>query len=207
MKILYLGASGLLGKHLVPLLKQDHEVLTPSHKKYDVLQFQEKLDCDLVINSIGYTDVVKAEKERTECFNVNSIGTLRISSLYDDKPLVQISSEYAHKPTNWYARTKQIGEMIALEHPTGVLIIRTLFKPRPFPHPKAFIDQFTRGDYADVIAEKIAKEINEWDMKTKLIYVGTTRKTIFDLARETRHDVLPISVHDIKGVVLPQDYQ
>jgi len=67
------------------------------------------------------------------------------------------------------------------------------------------VDQFTTGDYVDVIAPLVAKEIENWDKKSKTIYVGTGRKTIFDLAKQTR-DVTPNSVDDITDVKLPKDY-
>ena len=87
------------------------------------------------------------------------------------------------------------------------LIIRTLFKPRPYPFNVAFGDQYTRGDYVDVIAKLIAKAIKKWDKKTsKTIHVGTRRKTLYELAKQTRPDVKMNSIHDIKGVTIPADY-
>lgn len=206
IKILCLGASGLLGTHLIPLLKQNFEVLTPSHSQYDVTERNEKIECDLVLNLVAYTNVAKAEIEREECFKINVMGALRLSDSYFDKPLVHISTEYAHNPVNWYGRTKQIAEAIITEHPS-YLIIRTLFKPRPWPFAYAFRDQFTMGDYVDVIAKKIEKEIREWDKKSKLIYVGTGRKTMFELAKETKPEVIGNSINDMKGVKIPSDYK
>ena len=203
MKILLTGGSGLLGKEL-----QKHlEVDAPSHNKFDILNPPKLEGYDLIINAAAYTNVEKAEKERQECFDVNVLGTLRMSDIYDDVPLVYISTEYAHNPVNWYSRTKQIAESIAMDHPAGCLAIRTLFKPNPWPFEKAYIDQWTLGSYVDIIASLIAKEITEWDKKSKLIYVGHGgRKTMYDLARETRPDVKPNSIKESK-VKLPSDYR
>lgn len=200
--ILLTGGSGLLGQEL-----QKHlQVIAPSHKAFDILS-PPKLECDLIIHAAAYTNTEKAEKEREKCFNVNVLGTLKVSDVYANVPLVYISTEYVQPVVNWYSRTKQIAESIAMEHPAGCLAIRTLFKARPWKYEYAFIDKFTLGDYVNVIAEKIAKEITDWDFKTKLIYVGTGRKSYFELARETKPDVKPNSVHDIKGVKIPQDYK
>lgn len=41
MKILVTGGTGFLGKHLVPKLKEKHEVWAPSSRELDVLDFQK----------------------------------------------------------------------------------------------------------------------------------------------------------------------
>ena len=67
-KILLTGGSGLLGKELRKYLEVD----APSHKKMDITKpIQTKRHYDLVIHAAAYTDVVKAEKERRLCFDVN----------------------------------------------------------------------------------------------------------------------------------------
>ena len=206
MKILYLGASGLLGKNLVPLLRKNNEVITPIHEIYDIVNNQYKYDCDLVINSVAYTNVERAEIERRECFEINTKGVLNLLEVYKDKPFVQISTEYCHNPINFYSLTKSMAEQLVTTHP-NYLIIRTLFKERPWKYPYAFKDKFTLGDYVDVIAEKIDKEIENWDRQSKMIYIGTGRKTYYDLARETRPDVIANSIREIKGVKIPSDYR
>lgn len=206
IKILCLGASGLLGTHLVPLLKQNFEVLTPSHSQYDVTEKNEKIECDLVLNLVAYTNVAKAEIEREECFKINVMGALRLSDTYFDKPLIHLSTEYAHKPVNWYGRTKQIAEAIITEHPS-YLIIRTLFKPDIWPYDNAFINQFTLGDTVSVIAPKIAALINEWDKKSKLVYCGTGRKTIYDIAIKSKPGVRKSLTGEIRTVKIPNDYK
>jgi len=180
------------------------EVNAPSHELLNIVKSVKAFDCDMVVHCAAYTNVTKAETERRECFNVNVYGTLNLLEIYKDKPFVYISSEYAHKPVNFYALTKSLAEQLVMAHP-NYLIIRTLFKPRPWVYPKAFVDQYTCGDYVNIIAPMIAEEIKKWDRQSKTIYIGTGRKTIFDLARETR-DVEPMSVDDIKDVKLPKDY-
>ena len=65
----------------------------------------------------------------------------------------------------------------------------------------------TMGDYTDVIADLVVKEIEKWDMKTsRTIYVGTKRKSLYELALETRPDVKPTLLEDNKGLPRPKDY-
>lgn len=197
-RILLTGGSGLLGKHLK--INADR----PSHQELDITKDIPVKKYDLVIHAAAYTNVEKAETDEINCFRVNVMGTLKLLKAYPSTPFVYISSEYAYKPVNFYSTTKAMAEELVELHPRH-LIIRTLFKPRPWKYPKAFIDQYTMGDYVDVIAPLIEKTIEEWDGKNKMIYVGTGRKTIYSLARQTR-DVEPISVNDIKGVKIPNDY-
>lgn len=200
LSILLTGASGLLGTNLS--IQADR----PSHVELDITKPVKTGKYSLVIHSAAYTKVPKAETDRLECFDVNVRGTLNLLEAYPTTPFVYISSEYAHNPVNFYSITKSLAEQLVTTHP-NYLIIRTLFKPYPWPYEKAFTDQFTQGDYVQLIAPLIEKEIKEWDRKSKMIYVGTGRKTIFDLAQRSRPDIRPMLLKDITNVKLPQDYQ
>lgn len=216
MRILYTGSSGLLGKHLIPLLKKQDgdgvmfpriEIDAPSHNDLDITQTIVPQEYDLVIHAAAYTDVFKAETDRDKCFEVNVMGTMNLAKAYKDTPFVYISSEYAHNPVNYYSVTKYLGELVANEIADKCLVIRTLFKPNPFPWEKAFTDQWTQGDYVDVIAPLLVEQILNWyGGKSEMVYVGTGRKTIYDLAKRTRPDVREGSIDDV-GVKLPHDYE
>lgn len=161
---------------------------------------------DLIIHCAGYTNVEQAEVSRKECFDVNVGGTLNLLNAYPNIPFVYISSEYAHNPVNFYSLTKSLAEQLVIHHSAPYLIIRTLFKPYPWPYEKAFKDQWTMGDYVTYIAPKIDKVIEEWDKTSKLIYIGTGRKTMYEMATETKPNVIGNSIKDMK-VKLPYDYQ
>lgn len=197
---LLVGASGLLGTHL------KIEAGRPTHQELDITQPITPKKYDLIIDCAGYTKVEQAEIERLKCFDVNVRGTLNLLNAYPTTPFVFISSEYAFAPKNFYGLTKMLAEQLVMTHP-NYLIIRTLFKPEPFPHPRAFTDQFTMGDGVSKIAPRIEKAIEEWDFKSKLIYIGTGRKSMYELAKATRPDVLPMSRKEIKTVNIPQDYR
>ena len=197
-KILLTGAGGLLGTNLK--IQTDR----PHRNELNITKKIEPKPYDLVIHGAAYTEVEGAETNRMTAFDVNVRGTLNLLEAYPTTPFVYISSEYAHKPVNFYSVTKSLAEQLVMTHP-NFLIIRTLFKPRPWKYPKAFVDQWTQGDYVDVIAPMIEKEIENWDKKSKLIYIGTGRKTIYDLARQTRK-VEKMFIKDVK-IKLPADYE
>jgi dTDP-4-dehydrorhamnose reductase len=217
MRILLTGGSGLLGTNLIKLLKQQDgdgnlfpriEIDAPSRLELDITQTIIPQDYDLIIHSAAYTDVVKAETEVKECIQTNVIGTLNLAKAYEKTRFVYISSEYAHDPVNYYSLSKYLGELVVNEITEKCLIIRTLFKPTPFPWSKAFTDQYTQGDYVDVIAPLIVEKILNWyGSESELCYIGTGRKTIYDLAKQTKPDVREGSVDDVTSVRLPKDYE
>ena len=207
-KILITGGNGKLAtelkKHLPGyyLSRKDFDFTKPIilKKKYD-----------LILHTGAYTNVKKAELEdKKKCFTTNTYGTFNLVQYYKDTPFIFISTEFAQYPFAIYALTKKLGEEIVKTHPNH-LIIRTLFKPNPFPFPKAYKDQYTQGDYIDVIAKLLAKRIKKWNRKTsKLEYLGTGRKTMFELAKRTRPDVKPNSIFDYMketGLFIPKDYE
>ncbi len=205
-KILLTGASGLLGKHLTI------DAERPTHEQFNIVQGGSwkriSGEYELIVHCAGYTNVAKAETDKSECFDVNVKGTLNLLEAYPHTPFVYISSEYAHNPVNFYGLTKFLAEEIVKTYP-NYLIIRTLFKPFPWPFDKAFTDQYTQGGYINHVAPLIEKAIIDWDRKTnQLIYVGDGRgrKTMYKLASKTKK-VLPNSVDDIKNVKLPKDYE
>lgn len=203
MRILLTGGSGLLGQYLK--LKADR----PTHEDFDITNWFG--DCwnnkyDLIVHCAAYTDVQRANTNRETCFDVNVRGTLNLTEAFPNTPIIYISSEYAGRPMNFYSWTKKWAEEIVMQQ-ENYLIIRTLFKATPWPFEKAFTDQHTMGDYVDVIAPLIDKEIKNWNRKGKTTkYVGTKRKTMYELAKQTKPDVIPNSIKEMK-VPIPSDYK
>ncbi len=198
--ILVTGGSGRLGTELKKHLKANY----PTKEELDITQINQAVTCDLIVHMAAYTSVDKAETERFECFNINVKGTYEVLKHYGDKPFIFISTEHVNAP-GVYFQSKMIGELLVKNLAKNYLIIRTLFKPNPWPFEYAFTDQMTQGDYIDVIAPLIAKAIQEWDGKSKIMYVGTERKSMFELAKRTKADVKPNSVNDL-ALKRPKDY-
>lgn len=194
--ILLTGSNGKLGTEL----KKHLDVIS---FKYDITKPFYTDDCGMIVHAAAYTETSEAETNAWKCFDVNVIGTQNLVNAYFDVPFVYISSEYAKNPLGVYAMSKAMGESVVKAHPHH-LIIRTLFKPTPYPYEYAYEDQFTQGDYVDVIGKLIADEIKSWDGTSKTIYVGTGRKTMLELAKRTRPDVKP---NRITNPIIPHDYE
>jgi len=204
MKALITGGTGRLAAELRKHFEGEYVGIEHWDFTYEI----PKGEYDLIVHLGAYTDVRRAEREADKCFQTNAFGTFKLVQAYKNTPFVYISTEYAKNPQGIYALTKQLGEEIVKTHPKH-LIIRTSFKPNPFPFPEAYIDQFTQGDYVDVIAKLLAEKIESWDRESAFIYLGTGRKTMFDLAKRTRPDVKPNKVEDyvrLTGAPIPRDY-
>lgn len=206
-KILITGGTGRLAKELKKHLDGTYVGI----EDFDFTKSENiyKGDYELILHMGAYTDVARAEKEPFKCIQVNVLGTLNLLNTYQQTPFIFISSEWAHNPLGVYALSKKIGEEIVKTHPMH-LILRTSFKPNPWPFEFAYKDQWTQGDYVDIIAKKLAETVQQWDKTSKDIqYLGTGRKTMFDLAIKTKSDVIPNSVDDynkIVGNIVPKDY-
>ncbi len=206
-KILITGGTGRLAAELKKHLEGEYVGI----EHWDFIYEVPKKEYDLVIHMGAYTDVAKAEEEQTKCMLTNVMGTFNMVQTYKDTPFIYISTEWAHNPLGVYALSKQLGEEIVKTHPNH-LILRTLFKPTPWPFEYAYEDQYTQGDYVDVVAKILCDIANTWDKKTcKNHFLGTGRKTILDLAKKTNPDVKPNSVDDwnkkLGKKLVPYDYE
>lgn len=200
-RILLTGGSGLLGTEL----RRHLDFIAPTHSEMDILKPETyvKNDFDIVVHAAAYIKQSAAENEdKMKCYMTNVLATKWLCEFYRGAKFVYISSEYAFNPVNWYSNTKKWGEDVVKNFAKDFLIIRTLFKPRPFPHDKACVDQWTYGDYVDVIAPMIIANLH----KDGIIHLGTGRKTTYELAKQTKPDVIPCLVDDITSVKLPKDY-
>ena len=207
-KILITGGAGKLATELKKHLRGDYLSKTDLDFTKPI---KSKKKYDLIVHMGAYTNVRKAEfEDKKKCFTANVYGTFNLVQHYKNTPFVYVSTEYARDPVDIYGLTKKLGEEIVKTHPRH-LIIRTLFKPNPFPFSRAYVDQYTQGDYVDVIAKLLAKRVKDWNRRTNgLEYLGTGRKTMFELAKRTCPDVKPNSVKEYMketGVQIPTDYE
>ena len=90
--------------------------------------------------------------------------------------------------------------------PAGrLLIIRTSFRARQWPHPVAFSDLFTSQDYVDVLAPHIALAIAKTaDIPHDTLHIAGRRRSALELARERRPDV-QAATRASASVELPAD--
>ena len=148
MKIVTLGASGLLGSVLVPALKlAGHRTFTVGRSpandfRCDVGDLEstsslfDELQPDILINLVALTDVDLCESDPRQAFSVNVRAAENIvswmKSTVNDCHLVQISTDQVYDGTgphsepdvilsNYYAFSKYSSELVALTVPSTIL--------------------------------------------------------------------------------------
>lgn len=165
MKILVLGARGMLGQDLVPLLSLSYEVIpcdiqefdiTDAHRvKEEILQIKPQV----VINAAAYTDVDSCESNKDLAFSVNATGAGNIAQacFRAQAKLVHLSTDYvfdgssanpyqeedAPNPPNIYGQSKLQGEVAIQKSGADFLIIRTQWLYGA--HGRNFVDTIIRA--------------------------------------------------------------
>lgn len=204
MKVLVLG-YGKLGCEIVNQTNWDF--LSRKKDKIDTDNFDnwlyKMLPYDVIVNCIAntntYSDNMKSMLDTNYKFVTNLIKFCDETG----KKLVHISTDYVYSNSvenatesdipvhdkNWYSYTKLIADEYIMNHGKKYLICRLSHKPYPFPYDNAWDDVYTNADYTPVITKIVIDLIKH--NAFGLYNVGTKRKTIFELASQTKN-VKPI---------------
>ena len=162
MKVLVLGANGLLGHDLVSVFRNEELVSWTRKelditKRNDVISKIKELKPDVVINAAAYTDVDGAESNRDLNLSVNAyaVGYIAEACRLAGASLLHISSDYVFdgnqsgyteydrtSPINEHGRAKALAEELIKKKMEKYFIVRTswLFGR----HGKNFVDTILR---------------------------------------------------------------
>ena len=86
MNILLTGDNGQLAYHIKNLKKKNHKIYSASKYNFSSNNFYknskllEKLKIDLIINTKAYTDVERAEKQKTLTYKLNTTFNKKIKN-------------------------------------------------------------------------------------------------------------------------------
>lgn len=197
-KILILG-DGRLSKEIVKQTKWNF--ISRKQDGIDVRNLQSYAgylkNYDTILNCIAYTNTYDSERKNHWDINYKAIADLAdYCEAIGKKKLIHISTDYIYAGTkenateedipshamNWYTYTKLLSDAHIQMRMTDYLLIRTSFKPRPYPYPTV-PDQIGNFDYTDVIAGLIIKLIK--GNANGIYNTGTKVKSIYDLASQT----------------------
>jgi dTDP-4-dehydrorhamnose reductase len=164
MKVLLIGALGMLGRDLQPILSDRHEVIgrdIPDLDITDPVQAEKEIRLlrpEAVINAAAFTDVDGCESQRERAFSVNADGAghvargcrsagsrlihLSTDYVFDGTSQVPYSEEAAPNPINVYGESKLQGEKAVQESGGNHLILRTAWLYGK--HGKNFVDTILR---------------------------------------------------------------
>ncbi len=149
-RILVIGAKGMLGKDLMPILHSDFphdEIVGWDIEEIDIQNEEPtvtqigKLQPEIVVHLAAYTDVDGCESNEEKAFAVNAEGTLHVARAVSrcQAKMVYLSTDYvfdgnkrepylesdAPHPLNVYGRSKLKGEQYVQTWAKDALIIRT----------------------------------------------------------------------------------
>lgn len=206
MKVLVLG-DGKLGSELVKQTGWDY--VSRKHNLFNINNVNEyshhRLDkYDVIVNCIANTNTYSNIKE--DMYNVNFLYPKNLSDFckQNSVKLVHISTDYIYSNSqsiateeslplplpNWYTYSKLLADEYISSTNANYLICRCSFKSKPFEFNNAWLNQFGNFDYVDVIAELIIKLIKKNALG--IFNVGTELKTMYELAKQTNPNVIPI---------------
>jgi dTDP-4-dehydrorhamnose reductase len=223
INLLITGGSGTLGKEIIGLINLNkYNLYAPTSRELDITNYMSVQESfamfkpNIVIHSAAYVNNKESEIKYLKSINTNIIGTCNIinaCSIYDAK-INFISSDYVFdgekgsydttdliNPKTNYAKSKAAGEFATQMYPKS-LVIRTSFYAYSFPYEFAFEDQWSSKDYVDKIAPKILDLC--LSNKTGIVHCGNKRRTIYEIALETKKDVKK-SKRDSVKYYIPKD--
>ena len=160
MKVLLIGALGMLGRDLQPVLSDRHEVIKRGSKDLDItdpVQTEREIRLlrpEVVINAAAFTDVDGCESQRERAFSVNADGACHVARscrsagsrlihlstdyVFDGTSRIPYSEEAPPNPMNVYGESKLQGEKAVQEAEGNHLILRTAWLYGK--HGKNFVD-------------------------------------------------------------------
>jgi dTDP-4-dehydrorhamnose reductase len=204
MSVLVLG-DGLLGREIVNYTGWDY--ISRKKDNIEIENFDKwmyKLSrYDVIINCIANTDTYSDDKESHIKVNYHFVKYLVKYCNEMGKKLVHLSTDYIYANSDnerretdvpvhhssWYGYSKLLGEAHVEFECDKFLIARLSHKPYPFPYENAWSDVITNADYTPKIVELLYNLITNF--ATGIYNIGTDKKTIFELALESK-EVKPI---------------
>jgi len=202
-KLLILG-DGKLGFELHAQMNWDY-----ISRKMDGIDFNdistycnELEDYDIIVNCIAYTKTYDENKENHWNTNFKAVMDLVDFCNLKNKKIIHISTDYVYSGSesnatennvpvhcaNWYSYTKLLADGYIQARSENYLLIRTSFKPWPWPYDNAINTQVGNFDYIHKIANLIAQLITK--DASGVFNVGTETKTIWYLAQQSKPDVI-----------------
>ena len=147
MKVLVVGAKGMLGKELCRVFGADHEVVAWDIDEIDITNRSRTLAAvtaerpELVVNSAVFVDLEGCESDPDKAWRVNAVGAqnLALAARQSGSALVYISTDYIFdgesdadydevsqpNPLNQYGRSKLAGEQLSLQACPRTFVVRT----------------------------------------------------------------------------------
>lgn len=224
--ILITGGSGVLGKELKKVFT---DTIAPTHEELDITdtkrvkEFMKHKNIDTIIHAAAVTSVATCDTNKNLAYATNYLGTKNLTEAIKNTNIlfVLISTacvfdgqrgnynEYdIPSPENYYGITKLLAEE-EVKRLHSYIIIRTNFVGRTkWKYPKAFTDRFGTYLFADQVAigiKDMLKENQYQGLKGIFHITGSTKLSMYELAKMTTPEVQPMTLDDYHGARLTID--
>ncbi|MFH1509291.1 MAG: dTDP-4-dehydrorhamnose reductase [bacterium] len=212
MKILILGAKGMLGTDLVEVFSDGYDILAQDIEDIDITD-RDKVERivnlekpQLVINAAAYTDVDGAEDNEELANKVNGEAPGMLAGICKNNliPLIHYSTDYVFKgdkevgynedetvnPVNAYGRSKVMGEKNIINNTSDFYIIRTQWLYGK--NGKNFIDTILKkaeeSDSIEVVNDQFGKPTWTYDLAqgTRELFESRRPFGIYHLVNENK---------------------
>lgn len=210
MKILVLGAKGMLGQELVKIFS-DQEIASWEREELDITDKErvfekiKNLKPDVILNTAAYNAVDKAEEEKNAAFAVNAeavkylaeaakeIGSIFVhygtDYVFDGTKKQGYAEDEAPNPQSVYARSKAKGEEYSREIGGKFYLIRL---SRLFG--KAGTGGGAKKSFVDLILN-LAKEKKEMEVVNEELSSPTYAPDLAKLTREIIGNKMPYGIY------------
>ena len=219
-RIVMTGGTGRFAK-IFKKIKKKEKIYFPSKKILNLKNFNsikkyiKRIKPDYLIHCAALSRPMDIhEKNIDESITTNIIGTSNIVRICNQEKikLIYFSTNYVYPgvkgnykeedpvlPINKYALSKFGGEC-AVQMYKNSLILRICMTEKPFIHKKAFNDVETNFTYHHEVAKNLLKLIDH----KGIINVGGPKKIIYNFAKKSNKNVIPMSSKKIIGKQFPK---
>lgn len=218
------GANGILGKKLcelfgsraVPITRKEMDISQPF--KIDHYMQGHGRFLDLMIHCAALKH--PATEDRRAAVKVNVCGTQHLSYWCERfaVPFIYISTDYVFdgqkgnyseedEPNPWnngiYSITKYMGELTLPEYGMNKVFRVSFCEDNSWPYDGAYTDKHSNKDTVGRIAQLIQRLADNYhSIPGRVVHVGTSPKSFYDLAKRLKPDVKQMSC---VGRTVPQN--